>query len=86
VWFIDSVTDFPYPVITKNDMKNVPTKDDGPLYWAYDTGWDKSYNPMQFYFENRPPVTMADSLLPKMYDPAEVAKNPIDRGLENGWF
>jgi peptide/nickel transport system substrate-binding protein len=86
VWFIDSVTDFPYPVITKNDMKNVPTRDDGPLYWAYDTGWDKSYNPMQFFFDDRPPVTMEESLLPKMYDPAELAKNPIDRGVENGWF
>jgi peptide/nickel transport system substrate-binding protein len=86
VWFLDSVTDFPYPVVTKNDMKNVPTTDDGPLYWAFDTWWAKSYNPVQFYFDGRPLVTAEESKLPLIYDPAEVAKNPIDRAVENGWF
>lgn len=86
VWFIDSVTDFPYPVITKNDMMNIPTRDDGPLYWAYDSWWANAYTPAQFYFADRPVLTATDSLLPGIYDPAELAKNPIDRAVENGWF
>jgi len=86
VWFIDSVTDFPYPVITKNDMGNTPTAEDGPLYWAFDTWWANAYTPAQFYFENRPLVTAEESRLPQMYDPEELAKNPIDRAIEYGWF
>ena len=85
-WFIDTVTDFPYPVVTANDMRNIPTKDDGPLYWSWDMWWANAYTPAQFYFENRPQVTAEESLLLEMYDPEQLALHPIDRAIDHGWL
>jgi peptide/nickel transport system substrate-binding protein len=84
VYNLDTVTNFPHPVVTKNDMRNVPTREHGPLYFGYDALWMKAYNPMQLYFEGRPAVSMAESGLPARYDPAEMAKDPIDQMIERG--
>ena len=85
-WFIDTVADFPYPVVTAKDMKNIPTREHGPLYWSWDVWWANAYTPAQFFFEGRPQITAEDSLLPQMYDLAQRAKHPIDRAVDHGWL
>jgi peptide/nickel transport system substrate-binding protein len=85
IWFVDTVTDFPKPVVTKDDMMNVPNSDDGPLFWSWDVNWPKAYEPVQFFFAGRPLITASNSLLPEMYDPDELAKHPITRAVDYGW-
>ena len=85
IWHIDTVNDFPHPMIVKNDIKNFPTEEDGPLFYIWSTWWTDAYYPEQFYFEDRPQVKYEDSLLTAIY-PVESRKDPVERAKENGWL
>lgn len=85
VWTISTVNDFPHPVIVKNDIRNFPTREDGPLIYEWSTWWTNAYEPAQFYFENRPPLRFEESRLPLIY-PVEDRLPPVERALKEGWL
>ncbi len=85
VWVIGTVSDFPHPIIVKNDLLNFPTEKDGPLIYEWSTWWTNAYEPAQFYFKDRPQVKLEESGLPKLY-PVDKLKDPITRAKEEGWL
>lgn len=86
VWRITTVCDFPHPMIVNNDIANYPTKDDGPLIYEWSTWWTNAYEPTQFFFKTRPQLTYEESLLPHIYSPSEMSKDPLQRAMEYGWL
>jgi peptide/nickel transport system substrate-binding protein len=85
VWVIGTVSDFPHPMIVKNDIMNFPTEKDGPLIYEWSTWWTNAYLPPQFYFKDRPQVKFEESGLPKIY-PVDKLKDPITRAKEERWL
>ncbi len=85
VWTLGTCSNFPHPMIVKNDLKNFPTEEDGPLLYIWSTWWTNAYEPAQFYFENRPQVTYEESMLPDIY-PVEDRGDPVSRAIEAGWL
>ncbi len=85
VWVIGTVSDFPHPIIVKNDLLNFPTEKDGPLIYEWSTWWTNAYSPPQFYFKDRPQVKFEESGLPKIY-PVDKLKDPITRAREERWL
>ncbi len=86
MWVIGTTTDFPHAMIVKNDLKNFPTNEDGPLFYIWSTWWTNAYEPTQFYFEARPEVKYEDSLLPGIYPLEERLQDPVERALKHGWL
>jgi peptide/nickel transport system substrate-binding protein len=85
VWTIGTANDFAHPYIVKSDLKNFPMSfDDGPLYHNATCMWTYSYNPPQFYFENRPQITHQESLLPVMYTEVQTM-TPVERAKQHDW-
>ena len=86
VWTLDTLSEFPRPVIGKNDLMNQPTEEHGPLFWAWDFWWIHPYYPMQFYFADRPELARSESQLFDYYSPERMNADPVKYSIERGWM